>query len=122
MYSAKHQTQIQQQIDHIVRLRGTSDSVPELKKPSYGLDSPLGCASSLAFAPLYLYASLKGKHDIWDRLLEAIPDELFRGPTLDAGCGRGLVLLKSAQRKAKLTATTPAVGIDIFSTSDQSGK
>lgn len=40
-------------------------------------------------APLYLYASLKGKHDLWDNLLSNQPDSAFRGPALDIGCGEG---------------------------------
>src|SRR5690349_14554886 len=65
------------------------------KTPSYGLDSPLGLVASLFFAPLYLYCSLKGKHDVWDKMLSSLPTETLCGPSLDLGCGRGMVLLKT---------------------------
>ncbi|CAH0058513.1 unnamed protein product [Clonostachys solani] len=106
----------------------TSNPPPKsLSEPSFGLDSIFGlCLSSFA-APLYLYASLKGKFQVWDDVLATIPDEVFHGPALDVGCGRGLVLLKVAKRKQKLARGTsdgsiyPAYGIDIFSKADQTG-
>ncbi|CAG9977997.1 unnamed protein product [Clonostachys byssicola] len=106
----------------------TSNPPPNLpSEPSFGLDSIFGlCLSSFA-APLYLYASLKGKFQVWDDVLASIPDEVFHGPALDVGCGRGLVLLKMAQRKKQLAAGAldgsicPAYGIDIFSKADQTG-
>lgn len=54
------------------------------------------------------------KRDVWDRLIAAVPDQVFENPVLDTDCGRGLVLLQSAQRKAKIAASTPAVGVDTF--------
>lgn len=89
-------------------------------KPSYEL-SPLSLVVANVAAPLYLYTSLKGKSDLWDKLLADVPDDLLLShPSLDIGCGRGLVLLKVAERKKALTAkeSTPAAakayGIDIF--------
>ena len=91
-------------------------------RPSYGLDSPMGLLASNIAAPLYLYASLKGKHDLWDNLLKTVADSNFEGPALDMGCGRGMVLLKVAQmKKAIQQSCSPVYGIDIFNTSDQSG-
>ena len=80
----------------------------------------MGLLASNIAAPLYLYASLKGKHDLWDTLLKSLSNGDFEGPSLDMGCGRGMVLLKVAQRKAT-QSRSPAFGIDIFNTSDQSG-
>jgi ubiquinone/menaquinone biosynthesis C-methylase UbiE len=72
-------------------------------------------------APLYIYASYKGKHDLWDYLLNELPDSTFEGPSLDMGCGRGMVLLKVAQRKKARSIPTRAYAVDIFSTGDQTG-
>ncbi|CAO1633207.1 unnamed protein product [Parajaminaea phylloscopi] len=116
-------------------------SVPRpVSDPSYGIDSPAGLISSLAFAPLYLYATMKGKFDFWRKLLE---DELIRNggspsdnpaldlsvPTLDAGCGRGLALIQTAKTRAQragaqgtgTASIAKSVGIDLFITADQTG-
>ncbi|CAG9946857.1 unnamed protein product [Clonostachys rosea f. rosea IK726] len=113
---------------NLIQEFAASDPPPNLpSEPSFGLDSILGlCLSSFA-TPLYLYASLKGKFQVWDDLLASMPDEVFHGPALDVGCGRGLVLLKVAERKQKLArgasggSICPAYGIDIFSKADQTG-
>lgn len=106
--------------NHIARLNADTRAVPS--KPSYGIDSPLGLLASSIFAPLYIYATRKGKFAVWDRLLDGLPSDILTAPALDIGCGRGLVLLKIAQRKKKLQATVPpAYGVDLFITSDQSG-
>lgn len=111
--------------NHITLLRSSHRTSPS--KASYGLDSPLGLLSSNVLAPLYLYASLKGKFDIWDKLLEELPIEIFSSPALDVGCGRGLVLLKIARKKkdAILNEATavvaPVYGVDLFIKGDQSG-
>lgn len=105
----------------------SSKNRPVPSKPSYGVDSPLGLALSSFFLPLYLYTTKKGKFDIWDKLLDELPKDVFNGPALDLGCGRGLVLLKMAERKKKLassapgTPISPAYGIDLFINRDQSG-
>lgn len=96
------------------------------KTPSYGLDSPLGLVASLFFAPFYLYCSLKGKHDAWDKMLSSLPTETHCGPSLDLGCGRGMVLFKTAlQKQAVATKVSKnsltCYGIDIFSSGDQTG-
>lgn len=111
--------------NHIEQLRSTNRSVPS--KPSYGMDSPLGLLASSVLSPLYLYASLKGKFDVWDKLLAELPTGTLSSPALDIGCGRGLVLLKIAQRKKLLSANTgshhvnPVYGVDLFIKADQSG-
>lgn len=64
----------------------------------------------------FLHTTLRGKFLVWDRVL----DELgMRGDDrlLDIGCGRGAVLLLAAQRLPR----GKAVGIDIWSSIDQSG-
>lgn len=64
----------------------------------------------------FLHTTLRGKFVVWDRVL----DELgLRGDDrlLDLGCGRGAVLLLAAQRLPR----GKAVGIDIWSSTDQSG-
>lgn len=125
--------------DHIQSIRRSSDKPETPAKPSFGLDSPKGLLASNVTAPVYLYASLHGKHVVWDELLAKVPDSLFYRPTLDVGCGRGMVLLKVAQRKKTLAAAGgggggggvsdgtgsaapevhPAYGIDIFNSADQ---
>ncbi|UNI18760.1 hypothetical protein JDV02_005013 [Purpureocillium takamizusanense] len=89
--------------DHIATLAASPEHLPPIpSQPSYGIDSLLGLAASLILSPLYLYATLRGKSRVWDDLLDALPDDAFRAPALDVGCGRGLVLLKMAQRKKTL--------------------
>lgn len=95
-------------------------------KASFGIDSPMGLMSSFVFAPIYLYATIKGKHQFWDQALSSLPDKNFCGPSLDMGCGRGLVLTKVATRKRSLVQTAQikdclTYGIDVFNSSDQSG-
>lgn len=107
--------------DWIKRIKSSSNPPPTPANPNYGLDSPMGLLASNIAAPLYLYASLKGKHDLWDSLLKELPDSLFQGQSLDMGCGRGLVLLKVAQRKKTMDGSSLAYGIDIFNNKDQSG-
>ncbi|MEO6800439.1 MAG: class I SAM-dependent methyltransferase [Rhodanobacter sp.] len=108
----------------------------------YGVDAPyvpllmavgvLVCLGVMAFSPLkgwwlttlilaallalYLHTTLRGKFVVWRELLDA---QAWRGneQVLDLGCGRGAVLLMAA-------AHIPhgrAVGIDIWSSKDQSG-
>lgn len=105
--------------DHIATYCANTKNDPP-KKPSYEL-SPLSLVVANVAAPLYLYTSLKGKSDLWDKLLAKVPDnQLLSYPSLDIGCGRGLVLLKVAERKKALAAKDPATnvikayGIDIF--------
>ncbi|ATY62797.1 methyltransferase [Cordyceps militaris] len=87
---------------------------PTPSSPSYGIDSPLGLVLSSLFAPLYLYATLRGKSTVWDTILASLPPPApSEAPALDVGCGRGLVLLKLAGRH------THAYGIDIFRGTDQ---
>lgn len=112
--------------DHILTLSSSANPPPTPSAPDYGIDSLLGLCLSFVAAPLYLYATLRGKASVWDDTLAALPDSCFTGPVLDVGCGRGLVLLKLAQRKQSLSSSSssgvpPAYGIDIFSTADQTG-
>lgn len=116
--------------DHIQTLARADPQPATPPQPDFGLDSLFGLLASFVAAPLYLYASLRGKFQVWDGILDGLPDRAFAGPALDVGCGRGMVLLKTAQRKKKLLASAgggapaeiaPAYGIDIFSTADQTG-
>jgi ubiquinone/menaquinone biosynthesis C-methylase UbiE len=69
-----------------------------------------------ANAGSFFYTTRRGKFRVWDAVL----DELrLRGNerVLDMGCGRGAVLIAVAKRLTSGLAT----GIDLWSTSDQSG-
>lgn len=70
----------------------------------------------LALAGVYLHTTLRGKFVVWRKLLD---DAGLRGDErlLDLGCGRGAVLLMAAG----CLPNGRAVGIDIWSSKDQSG-
>ena len=64
----------------------------------------------------FVYATRAGKFAVWSELLDRLElkgDERL----LDIGCGRGAVLLMAAQRLPR----GRAIGIDVWSTTDQSG-
>ncbi|MEP7184301.1 MAG: class I SAM-dependent methyltransferase [Rhodanobacter sp.] len=112
------------------------------RKGSYGIDAPyvpalitagwLVCIGLMAFAhirglwitalilavivALYMHTTLRGKFVAWQRLLTSVS---WRGDEriLDLGCGRGAVLLMAAECAPR----GRAVGIDIWSSKDQSG-
>lgn len=70
----------------------------------------------LLMAVVYLHTTLRGKFMVWQKLLDAMKcrgDERI----LDLGCGRGAVLLMAAEHLPQ----GRAVGIDIWSSKDQSG-
>src|SRR5262245_15159142 len=65
---------------------------------------------------MFVYATRAGKFAVWSELLDRLElkgDERL----LDIGCGRGAVLLMAAQRLPR----GRAVGVDVWSTTDQSG-
>jgi ubiquinone/menaquinone biosynthesis C-methylase UbiE len=67
-------------------------------------------------AGIFVHATRAGKFAVWAELLDQLElkgDERL----LDIGCGRGAVLLMAAQRLPR----GRAVGVDIWSTRDQSG-
>lgn len=112
------------------------------RKGRYGIDAPyvpatmiagaLVCIALIVFADirwlwitavvllliacLYLYATLRGKFRVWRKLLDGAG---LRGDEhiLDLGCGRGAALLMAAE----YLPDGRAVGIDIWSSKDQSG-
>jgi arsenite methyltransferase len=67
-------------------------------------------------AGIYTHTTRVGKFAVWAELLDQLE---LRGDErlLDIGCGRGAVLLMAAQRLPR----GRAVGIDVWSTTDQSG-
>jgi arsenite methyltransferase len=76
----------------------------------------LGAAWFLFNAASFLYTTRAGKFAVWAEILR----ELRLGGderVLDMGCGRGMVLLMVA----KLLPRGRAVGVDLWSTADQSG-
>lgn len=64
----------------------------------------------------YLYTTRLGKFRAWDQVLDGLA---LRGDerVVDLGCGRGAVLLASAERLPE----GRAVGVDLWKTADQSG-
>ncbi|UJR38574.1 hypothetical protein I4U23_031240 [Adineta vaga] len=113
-------------IDHIKVFRQQSESPEIPSTPSYGIDSPLGLIASLWSAPLYLYATLSGKFQVWEELLKNIIKDInLNEPCLDCGCGRGMVLLMIARLKKEFRlendrgSISPVYGIDIFNSLDQ---
>ena len=119
-------------------MRGTDGSM----KASYGVDAPmflpfaslalvacliaaitshrpgplLGAAVITWSVGFFLHTTRRGKFVVWRELLDDL--RLHGGERiLDLGCGRGAVLLSTA----KLLTTGHAVGVDIWSRTDQSG-
>jgi SAM-dependent methyltransferase len=93
--------------------RGEMNSTPQ----AISIFAP-GVAALWLFlnAGFFVYATRVGKFDVWAELLDGLElkgDERL----LDIGCGRGAVLLMAAQR----LPGGRAVGIDVWSTRDQSG-
>lgn len=89
-----------------------------LLAPFVGLAWPwliLAGASAVQLA-LYLYASLRGKFRIWERLLD---DAQLSGDEriLDLGCGRGAVTIAAAGRVPRGSVD----GVDLWRSVDQSG-
>jgi SAM-dependent methyltransferase len=76
----------------------------------------LGSAYFLASAALFLHATLRGKFQVWSRVLDELS---LRGDeqVLDLGCGRGAVLIAVARRLPRGRVT----GVDLWRSVDQSG-
>ncbi|MEO8076812.1 MAG: class I SAM-dependent methyltransferase [Acidobacteriota bacterium] len=74
------------------------------------------CLFFLANVSSFLYTTRQGKFQEWDRILDGLR---LRGDeqVLDLGCGRGAVLTAVAKRLPAGRVT----GVDIWSTTDQSG-
>lgn len=93
-------------INEIEVFRQQSDSISIPSSPSYGIDAPLGLLASNIFAPLYLYATLRGKFKAWETLLHDVAKDIdLHEPCLDCGCGRGMVLLMIGHLKKRLVTT-----------------
>jgi arsenite methyltransferase len=119
----------------------THGATPQ-KKASYGVDAPgffpfallglmvtliagissgrpgplLGAAILLGSVGFFVHTTRRGKFLVWGELIDdlrLLGDERI----LDLGCGRGAVLLSAARR----LTTGHAVGVDIWSRTDQSG-
>src|SRR6476659_5818312 len=76
----------------------------------------VGALWQFLIAGIYVYFTRAGKFAVWGDLLDRLElkgDERL----LDLGCGRGAVLLMAAQRLPR----GRAVGVDVWSTMDQSG-
>ena len=76
----------------------------------------VGALCQFLIAGIYVYFTRAGKFAVWADLLDRLDlkgDERL----LDIGCGRGAVLLMAAQRLPR----GRAVGVDVWSTMDQSG-
>lgn len=106
------------------------------RKGRYGIDAPYAPAGMLAavalfaqvrplwataaillvLAGIYLHTTLRGKFVAWRKLFD---DMQLKGDerVLDLGCGRGAVLLMAAE----YLPDGRAIGVDIWSTKDQSG-
>jgi len=67
-------------------------------------------------AASFVWTTRRGKFIVWDELLDTLA---LRGDErlLDVGCGRGMVLILAAKR----LPAGRAVGVDLWSTADQSG-
>jgi SAM-dependent methyltransferase len=76
----------------------------------------LGGPWLLLNAATFLHTTRVGKFAVWEELLDRLG---LRGDErlLDVGCGRGAVLLMAARR----LPSGKAIGVDLWSTSDQSG-
>ena len=84
---------------------------------SSGRPGPLlGAALLLVSVGFFLHTTRRGKFLVWRELIDGLR---LRGDEriLDLGCGRGAVLLSAARR----LTTGHAVGVDIWSRTDQSG-
>jgi len=74
------------------------------------------CVFFSANALSFFYTTRRGKFRVWDEIVDTIR---LRGDerVLDMGCGRGAVLMTVARR----LTTGRITGVDLWSTSDQSG-
>ena len=87
-------------------------------RPATVRAAALGASALWLFlnAGIYVHTTRAGKFAVWAKLLDRLE---LRGDErlLDIGCGRGAVLLMAAQRLSR----GRAVGVDVWSTTDQSG-
>src|SRR4051794_26944356 len=93
-------------VNHIEAFRQQPNPPSIPSSPTYGIDSPLGLVLSFFTSPLYLYATLRGKFQVWERVLrDMIKNVDLSEPCLDCGCGRGMVLVMLARLKKELSTT-----------------
>jgi arsenite methyltransferase len=89
----------------------------DARPPMVGVLAPgFGGLWLLLNAAVFVHTTRAGKFAVWSELLDRLA---LRGDErlLDIGCGRGAVLLMAAQRLPR----GRAVGVDLWSTKDQSG-
>jgi len=86
------------------------------QSPLWGIICLLYGVYMLLSGGSYIYTTRRGKFQVWAELLVGL-NLLGDEQILDMGCGRGAVLLMAASFLNKGKAT----GVDIWSTSDQSG-
>ncbi len=56
-------------VNHIEMFRWQANPLGIRRSPTYVIDAPLGMVLSFFTAPLYLYATLSGKFQVWEDLL-----------------------------------------------------
>lgn len=102
-------------VNHVDVLRQQPNPISIPLSPKYGIDAPLGLLASSIFAPLYLYATLRGKFQVWERLLhDIIKDVDINEACLDCGCGRGMVLLMLGRHKRELSTTNEQTYVEFI--------
>ena len=100
----------------LAALSGLGAAIAWWRMPSQAAAPTLYFVLFLANTTSFFYTTRRGKFLEWDRILDRthlVGDEMV----LDMGCGRGAVLTAVARR----LTTGRVTGVDIWSTTDQSG-
>jgi len=76
-------------VNHIEIFRQETNPPAIPSSPTYEINAPLGLVLSFFTAPLYLYATLHGKFQVWEKVLRDMAKDFdFIDPCFDCGCGR----------------------------------